>query len=94
MTRTIMIVVVAAVLSACGGNPPPVLTLTDCPQPAAEALSAPELLPGVTTIPAEAADAINALSVTLERDEDVHGAEVDKREALIAHGVRFCGWTR
>jgi len=90
----LVVVLCVAGLSACADNPPPVIALSDCAQPSAEALSAPERLPRLPAPSTDAADEINALSVTLERDEDVHDAEIDKRETLIAHGVRFCGWTR
>lgn len=90
-----LFVLCVAGLSACGGKPPPpVLALSDCAQPSAEALSAAERLPRLPAPSADPREEIDALTLTLERDEDVHDAEIDKRETLIAHGVRFCGWSR
>jgi len=89
-----VVVVCVAGLSACAKKPPPVLALSDCAQPSAEALSAPERLPRLPAPATDSGEEIHGLTVTLERDEDIHDAEIDKRETLIAHGVRFCGWTR
>lgn len=82
-------------LVACADKPLEVNTNVNCPQPATATLSRPEALPLVPQLPGEEPTlVIGALSETLNEDVRVYGNEVDKRNALIDHGVRFCGWTR
>lgn len=86
---------VITALAACGTTPDVNVTArVDCPQPAAEALAPPQKLPSVGVIPQAPEEAVPLLALALDRDKDVHQAEVDKREVLIRHGVERCGWTR
>lgn len=96
---TITILVVFAVLLsfvvACAPTPIDVRTNVNCPQPAAEALSAPEPLPQVPPLDgSDPASVIGKLSETLAADVKPYEDEKSKRRALIDHGVRLCGWTR
>lgn len=94
--RKILAVVTASLVAACARGPSiDVDTNVVCPQPAAAALSPPVPLPRVPDLPGtDPASVVGELSAILALDTDIHGDEVDKRETLIDHGVRLCGWTR
>ena len=92
----IVIIVAVLVMAACASRPQiDARPLVDCPQPAAGALSPPVPLPDVSSLPgADPSAVVGALSEALILDGKVYDGEVDKRETLIDHGVRLCGWTR
>lgn len=92
----IVLVVVAIILLGCANKETikPVVNVV-CPQPAAAALSPSETLAIVPEHPDQNPDiALGQYGEALVRDNAVYAREVDKRETLIDHGVRFCGWTR
>lgn len=66
----------------------------DCPQPTAEALSRPETLPQVPALSSDPSETIRILSEVVASDVKPFQDEVDKRQVLIDHGVKFCGWTK
>lgn len=89
-----IVVLMVAALAACATKPPVVNAQINCPQPTAEALSSRQPLPRIPVLSTDPGEAIGALSVVIASDEAAYDTETKKRETLIEHGVRLCGWTR
>jgi len=91
-------IIVIAVLLAAGcaqRTPISVTPILNCPQPAALALTPAPPLPPISALSGEDPSAvIGILSEALAQDSRAYGDEAVKREILIDHGVRLCGWTR
>lgn len=83
-------------LGACSTTPEiDVHTNILCAQPPSAALSPAARLPAIPALPgSNPSEVVGVLAQGLVEDGEVYGGEVDKREALIKHGVEQCGWTR
>lgn len=90
-----MIILVSALLVSCGAMPIDVHTNVLCPQPAAETLSPPKPLSQLPRLPGdEPSTVIGIFAQTAALDTAIYQSEVDKRQKLIEHGVKLCGWVR
>lgn len=88
------VLLLALLVAGCATKPPTVQPIINCPQPTAEALSAAQPLQRVPQLSTNASETVNSLSVVIAQDDAAYAEEKAKREALIAHGVMRCGWTR
>lgn len=84
-----------AFLVSCAERPINVMPLVNCSQPTTLSLSPPVSLPQVPRLPGDDPSmVVGILSETAALDAKLYQDEVAKREELIDHGVRLCGWTR
>lgn len=83
------------ILVACARTPPinPVVRM-DCAQPATDALAPAQPLPLLPKLSPQPDVAVTQQNQVLAGDASAFDREAKRRETLIDHGVKFCGWVR